>query len=217
MRFEGFPEQALDFYEGLEADNTKVYWSQHKATYDECVREPLLALCTDLAPEFGAATVFRPYRDLRFSRDRSPYKTAQGALLSGPDGDDSFYLQVSAAGLLVAAGYHEMASDQVQRYRAAVADDVTGEQLRDLVDDLEAAGHRVEGDVMATRPRGVAPDHPRVELLRYRTLVAVHQYPPEAWLHTPQAADVVVATWRDMRPLDRWLVGHVGASHLPRR
>jgi hypothetical protein len=105
----------------------------------------------------------------------------------------------------------------VQRYRAAVDDDVTGEQLQALVDDVEAAGHRVEGDVMATRPRGVDPDHPRLQLLRHRSLVAVRQYPPEPWLHTPRAAEVVVGTWREMRPLDEWLVRHVGASRLPRR
>jgi uncharacterized protein (TIGR02453 family) len=217
MSFPGFPEQALDFYEGLEADNTKAYWSDHKAVYEQCVREPLLALCAVVEPEFGPAKVFRPYRDVRFSRDESPYKTAQGALLRGAEGDESFYVQVGAAGLLVAAGYHEMASDQVQRYRAAVEDDVTGDQLRDLVDDLEARGHRVEGDVMKTRPRGVDPDHPRLHLLRHRTLVAVHQYPPDPWLHTPHAADVVVSTWREMQPLGRWLARHVGASHLPRR
>jgi uncharacterized protein (TIGR02453 family) len=217
VSFAGFPEQALDFYEGLEADNTKVFWSQHQQTYQQCVREPLLALCADLAAEFGPATVFRPYRDLRFSRDRSPYKTAQGALLRGPEGEESFYLQLSAAGLLVAAGYHEMASDQVQRFRAAVDDETTGEQLRELVDGLEHAGHRVEGDVMTTRPRGVDPDHPRLQLLRHRTLVAVHHYPPDPWLHTPQAADVVVTTWRQMQPFGCWLARHVGPSHLPRR
>lgn len=217
MTVTGFPEQALDFYEGLEADNTKAYWSDHKVVYEQCVREPLLALCAVLEPEFGAAKVFRPYRDVRFSRDKSPYKTAQGAVLSGPDGDEVFYVQLSAAGLLVAAGYHEMASDQVQRFRSAVEDDTTGEQLEALVDDLEDAGHQVEGDVMKTRPRGVAPDHPRLTLLRHRSLVAVHQYAPEPWLHTPDVVGVVSGTWRDMRPLGEWLARNVGASQLPRR
>jgi uncharacterized protein (TIGR02453 family) len=161
--------------------------------------------------------VFRPYRDVRFSADKTPYKTAQGAVLRGTEGDHVWYVQVSAAGLLVASGYHEMASDQLHRFRAAVDDDTTGEQLASVVDDVQAAGHLVDGDRMKTRPRGVAPDHPRLDLLRLRTLVASHQFGPSPWLHTPEAAEVVARTWREMAPLDAWLVRHVGVSHLPRR
>jgi uncharacterized protein (TIGR02453 family) len=217
MTFAGFPPEALDFYEGLEADNTKVYWTEHKAVYERAVREPLLALCADLEGRFGPAKVFRPYRDVRFSADKSPYKTAQGAVLAGPDGDGVFYTQVSAAGLLVAAGYHVMAPDQLARFREAVADDVTGPRLVAVLDRVRRAGHSVDGDVMKTRPRGVDPDHPRLLLLRHRTLTASQSYPPEPWLHTPDAATVVARAWDQMAPLNAWLATHVGPSHLPRR
>jgi uncharacterized protein (TIGR02453 family) len=217
MTFTGFPPEGLDFYEGLEADNTKVYWTEHKAVYERSVRDPLLALCADLEHRFGPAKIFRPYRDVRFSADKSPYKTAQGAVLTGRDGDDVFYVQLSAAGLLVAAGYHEMASDQLTRFRESVADDATGQRLDDVLATLRRAGHTVDGDVMKTRPRGVDPDHPRLHLLRHRTLTASHAYPPEAWLHTAEAATVVARAWGQMRPLNAWLAAHVGPSHLPRR
>jgi uncharacterized protein (TIGR02453 family) len=216
-QFTGFPEEALDFYEGLEADPTKAYWTDHKAVYERAVRGPMLALCAVLEPEYGPAKIFRPYRDVRFSADKTPYKTAQGAVLRGPEGGHVWYVQLSAAGLMVATGYHEMASDQVQRFRAAVDDDTTGEQLAALVEDLQAAGHLVEGDRMKTRPRGTAPDHPRLDLLRLRTLTARHQFGPSPWLHTPEAAGVVRRTWQEMAPLDAWLAQHVGDSHLPRR
>jgi uncharacterized protein (DUF2461 family) len=65
MTFAGFGEMVVDFYEGLEADNTKAYWSDQRAVYDEQVRAPMLALLADLEPEFGAGKVFRPYRDVR--------------------------------------------------------------------------------------------------------------------------------------------------------
>ena len=81
MSFEGFPDEGLVFYEGLEADNSKTYWTRHKAAYDEHVKAPLLAMLEELAPEFGTAKVFRPYRDVRFSHDKTPYKTHQGACL----------------------------------------------------------------------------------------------------------------------------------------
>jgi hypothetical protein len=110
-----------------------------------------------------------------------------------------------------------MAGDQLARFRAAVDDETTGEQLAAVVDGVEAAGHHVDGDRMRTRPRGVAPDHPRLDLLRLRTITATHQFGPEPWLQTQQAADVVARTWREMGPLDDWLARNVGPSHLPRR
>jgi uncharacterized protein (TIGR02453 family) len=217
MAFGGFPTAALDFYEALEADNTKAFWTDNREVYEAAVRTPLLALCDAMAAEFGPAKVFRPYRDVRFSKDKSPYKTAQGAVLGMSEGAGALYVQVSAAGLMVAAGYYEMASDQVQRYREAVDDPSTGEQLREVITAVETAGHSIGGDRLKTRPKGYPEDHPRLDLLRYRTLTAVHTYPPEPWLHTAEAADVIAATWREMTPLNRWLESNVGASRTERR
>jgi uncharacterized protein (TIGR02453 family) len=215
--FSGFPPEALDFYEELEADNTKAFWTENRHVYERAVKEPLLALCDRLAEEFGAAKVFRPYRDVRFSKDKSPYKTAQGAVLGTAAGAGAQYVQISAAGLLVAAGYYEMASDQVKRFREAVDDETSGEGLAGVLAAIESAGHTVHGDRLKTRPRGYDEDHPRIDLLRYKTLTAWHEYPPEPWLHTAEAAEVVASTWREMAPLNTWLERNVGASHLPRR
>src|SRR6478609_4809175 len=105
MAFEGFPDDGLVFYEGLEADNSKTYWTRHKAAYDTFVRGPLQALLEEIAPEFGTPKVFRPYRDVRFSHDKTPYKTHQGAVVH-PDGAGagSWYIQISAEGLMVSGG-----------------------------------------------------------------------------------------------------------------
>jgi uncharacterized protein (TIGR02453 family) len=217
-RFEGFPPEALDFYEDLEADNTKVFWTEHKHVYDQAVKQPLLALCDRLAPEFGSAKVFRPYRDVRFSKDKSPYKTAAAAVMHADgDGAGACYLQLSAAGLMLGAGYHEMASDQVARFRESVADDTLGNQLAQVLAGIEQAGHTVSGERLKTRPRDYSEDHPRIDLLRYKTLTAMHAYPPEPWLHTPEVADVVASVWREMAPLNTWLERNVGASHAARR
>src|SRR5262247_2221276 len=120
MAFRGWPMEALDFFEGLEADNSKTYWTEHKATYDEKVYAPMAALVADLEPEFGSGKIFRPYRDVRFSADKTPYKTNIGAIIG--DG----YVQLTAAGLSAGNGMHMMAPDQLTRYRAAVAADSTG-------------------------------------------------------------------------------------------
>ena len=83
MTFTGIPTAALDFYEDLEADNTKSFWTAHKQVYDEAVRAPLEALCLELEKQYGAAKLFRPYRDVRFAKDNTPYKTHQGAWFDG--------------------------------------------------------------------------------------------------------------------------------------
>ena len=177
MSFQGFPVEALDFYEGLESDNTKTYWTAHKKIYDECVRAPLVALCEALEPEFGESHLFRPYNDLRFAKDRSPYKEQQGAVV----GDH--YLHVSAAGLFAASGYHQMASDQVDRYRQAVDDKRTGGKLERVVGKIRSQGvhrrRRCAEDTAARLPGGPSADRAasaqgagRVDRIRVTTMAA---------------------------------------------
>jgi uncharacterized protein (TIGR02453 family) len=208
--FTGFPAEALIFFEGLEADNSKAYWTDHRDTYDKAVRGPMLALLAALEPEFGDSHLFRPHRDVRFSKDKSPYKTAIGAH-TGRGG----YLQVSANGLMVAAGYWQTASDQVERLRAAVADDRDGPKLEALVDGLRTAGYEVSGTRLKTRPRGYDADHPRIELLRYKTLTVHREFGEPPWLAEPAVLERVAEAWREMRVLTDWLDRHVGPTRLP--
>src|SRR5204863_1827323 len=79
VAFRGWPTEALEFYEGLEADNSRTYWLDHKETYDKQVYGPMADLLAELEPEFGPGRIFRPNRDVRFSADKSPYKTAIAA------------------------------------------------------------------------------------------------------------------------------------------
>ncbi len=104
-RFSGFPPDALAFYAGLAADNSKTYFDAHREVYESCVREPLELLLVELAPEFGTGKVFRPHRDVRFSKDKSPYKLAASAVLSR-DGAacTAHYVELSAAGLRLGGG-----------------------------------------------------------------------------------------------------------------
>jgi uncharacterized protein (TIGR02453 family) len=216
MGFTGIPDDAFVFYEGLEADNSKTYFTRHKHLYEEAVRAPMLALAEELAAEFGQAQLFRPYRDVRFAKDKSPYKTHQGAFVERMPGI-GLYVEVSAAGLYTAGGVYSQATDQVARYRAAVDEDLSGKPLEAIVASLRAAGHEVSGDRLKTRPRGVPDDHPRLDLLRHRSLHAGSRFEPESWVHTPEVAGRVRDSWRDYAPLVEWLCEHVRGSELPRR
>jgi uncharacterized protein (TIGR02453 family) len=211
MTFNGFPEEAFGFYERLEADNSRSFWAAHRAEYEQYVREPMVALGDELAAEFGAATVFRPHRDIRFSADKSPYKTYQGMFAERVPGT-GFYCQISADGLLASGGFHSQAPNQVERYRAAVDADRSGSALALVVARLEQDGFSVGGDQLKTRPRGIAADHPRLNLLRYRSLTATKDWPAGPEIYGRPALSLVRQTWVQLIPLCDWLGEHVGAA-----
>ncbi|HEX6208810.1 MAG TPA: DUF2461 domain-containing protein [Actinomycetota bacterium] len=210
MAFRGWPVEALEFYEGLEADNTKGYWQEHRHVYDGLVRAPMEALLEELSPEWGDWKIFRPYRDIRFSPDKSPYKTHIGATIG------SGYVQLSANGLAAGCGMYQMARDQLERYRAAVGAERTGRELVELVDAVRADGIEITAhDVLKTAPRGHPKDHPRIELLRLKGLITWREWPAAAWMGTPKAKDRIVEFLRRSKPIADWLESHVGPSTLP--
>lgn len=207
MAFEGWPAEALEFYEGLAADNSKSYWLAHKQVYDECVLAPMRELLAELEPEHGESHIFRPYRDVRFSKDKSPYKTEIAAAFR--DG----YVRLSAEGLGAGRGMHQMAPDQLDRYRNAAAADVTGEKLAAIVATLHRQDIGVQGHESLKRvPRSYPADHPRADLLRQKGLYAWRQWDVEPWLGTPLARAKVAGFLAAAEPLSDWLAQHVGPS-----
>lgn len=214
MRFDGFGEHAVDFYEGLAADNSKAYWSDHKAVYDDEIHAPMRALLDELEPEFGTGKIFRPYRDVRFSSDKSPYKTHCGAVIQVSGA--AFYTQLGADGLLVAGGAYQWSADQLARYRMAVDAERSGEDLRRLLAAVPGGntGMQRGGDLLRSRPRGSAADHPRLDLLRHRSLYLWRSWPPDEVLHQRACLDRVRQGWQLTRPLTEWLARHVGATEI---
>ena len=206
MTFRGWPAEAIEFYEGLEADNSKAYWQDHKVVYEKQVREPMEELLRELAPEFGEGKIFRPYRDVRFSKDKSPYKTAMGATLA-----EGGYIHLSSEGLGAGCGMYHMEPDQLERYRRAVADDKTGGQLEKLVAALRKKRIEVSAhDSLKTAPKGYPKDHPRIDLLRQKGLITWKSWPVGAWLGTAQAKTRVVEFLRTSKAINDWLAANVG-------
>jgi uncharacterized protein (TIGR02453 family) len=203
MSFQGWPEEALEFYEGLEADNSKTYWLAHKEVYDSSVLLPMSELMAELEPEHGESKIFRPYRDVRFSKDKTPYKTAIGARIGAG------YVQLSADGLAAGTGSYGMATDQLERYRQAVAADSSGKDLEKIIATVRRHDIEVRGrDVLKSAPRGYPADHPRIELLRYKGLVAWKEWPVEPWLTTAAARHRIAEFLSAARPLNDWLTRH---------
>jgi uncharacterized protein (TIGR02453 family) len=214
MTFAGFPAEAFDFYERLEADNSKAFWQANKPTFDTAVQAPMVALCDELG-DYGPFRIFRPYNDLRFAKNRPPYKTHQGAYVEA-DGGSGYYFHIGADGLLVGVGYYGMAKDQLERFREAVASDDTGPAIERITDALARQGYSIGAmDELRSAPRGYPKDHPRIALIKRKGLMASRQFPVAKWMSTKQAAARMRSTWDGARPLCEWLDANVGPSTMP--
>src|SRR6478752_6436218 len=164
----------------------------------------MTALVEALEPEFGAAKVFRPYRDVRFAKDKTPYKTAQGAFVaSGPS--TGWYVQVSAAGVRVGVGFYEASGPRLASIRSAIADDKTGRRLRRILTTLEKAGWELGGETLKTAPRGYDADHPRIDLLRHKSMTLGKSYGFEPVIHTAELLELVRTDWRAGSAFVRWV------------
>jgi uncharacterized protein (TIGR02453 family) len=206
VTFAGIPIAALDFYEDLENDNSKGFWTANKHVYDESVKAPLEALVHEIEKEFGPAKLFRPYRDVRFAKDKTPYKTHQGAWFD----ESARYVQVSAAGLYVAAGYWDTSTPQVERLRRAVADDVAGAALERAIGKTTKAGYNLGGHTLTRVPSGYDKQHPRAELLKHKSLTVSREIGGPDWLSTAKAKAEITKLLRGMAPVVDWLDTHVG-------
>jgi uncharacterized protein (TIGR02453 family) len=214
--FSGFPPEAITFFAGLAEDNSKRYFDAHRSTYEDAIREPLELLLADLHGEFGTGKVFRPNRDVRFSKDKSPYKLAAYAVLVRDDATcTGHYVQLSAEGLRVGGGLYGPDRGQLERARRAIADERFGAELERIVAGLPPLV--LMPPELRTAPRGFPRDHPRIDLLRRKHLAAMRLHAPAPWLGTPAALERVAEDWRQLGPLHAWLERNVGAADAVQR
>ena len=214
--FDGLGPGVFEWLAGLERDNSLEYVAATREGYDE-VRGGLRAMLEELAREFGGAPrLARQTRDLRFRPGAPPYKTRAYGIIEGAGGaSGGLYAELSAGGLYAGSGYYRMAPDQLARYRAAAAEEATGEALLAATGVACDAGLELGGERLRTAPRGVALDHPRIELLRWRSLIAGASLPGAAGIGRAAALGHVAGAWRAAGPLRAWLDAHVGPSELP--
>lgn len=213
--FKGFSTEALAFYEGLEGDNPKAFWTADKAVYDVHVKGAMELFLALLPSGYQPFHVFRPNRDVRFAKDKSPYKTMDGAT-SETEGGSIRYTHLAATGLLVAAGQYMMQNDQIARQRAAIDDEIRGAQLLRIIATLRKKGYEIGpggNPPLKTAPKGYPVDHPRIELLR-KGLIASVGISDVSVVTSPQARAVAMEFWKDSGALTDWLDNNVGPSML---
>jgi len=218
--FTGMPDEGLAFLEDLEERNTKDFFDANKAVFRDQVQAPFAALVEAAAarlrrsvPGIGQPKVFRIYRDLRFSKDKTPYKTSMSASVPSrppaedgrPGVDTGFYVNVGPAGLYVASGLYHPGRPELERVRAAIADPDTGPELEAILGRAAAKGLEPYLDPLQRAPKSYPADHPRAGLLKARSLVLNRQHGRAPWLQTAELLDHLVADWKAMIPFNRWL------------
>jgi uncharacterized protein (TIGR02453 family) len=211
MTFSGWTPDALAFFRELAVNNTKPWWTANKHRYDTDVYAPMAEFAADVASIFGTLKIRRPHRDVRFSADKSPYKTTiAGGIETG--GGMLLGLQLSTEGLGVVAGHFALAPDQLERFRVAIDNDVTGRAFEKVVHRLATNGYPLRSfSQLKSVPRGYPKDHPRAALLTYKGLHVDSQFGPDA---LPTTSKQITKAWIDARPLLDFLHEHVGPTTL---
>ncbi len=226
--FTGFGPDALDFLDGLAADNSKVYFDANRTTYDEQVAAPIKSLVLAVGAELRdrvspdiqfepkvGKSLFRINRDLRFSKDKTPYNPYVDAVFwegESPRSSPGFILRIGADTLVVGTGVFGLEGDRASRFRDAIVDDVTGGEFVELV---AAARKAVKGASMSEPqrkrvPRGYPADHPRADLLLYDGFHLSTEVPPPASITSPKFATWVADRYEKFGPVEQWLVRNVG-------
>jgi uncharacterized protein (TIGR02453 family) len=208
MLFSGLSPNAPAFFRELAENNTKAWWSANQDRYAAQVRAPFEALAAELEPEFGDIKIFRPYRDVRFSADKTPYKLQIGMVTRNPT---AHYLQLSESGLLLGGGAYDVPPAALGRFREIVDSPRLAAELQSVLAQAAASGFEPMADgALRTAPRGYALDHPRIELLRLTRLAIGRHDDPADWMWTPGAFDIISDGWRAVSTWCDWLASHLG-------
>lgn len=221
VAFSGFSQDLLDFFQQLAKNNNKAWLDAHRREYDGLLIEPAKQFVAALAEELDSisphirakptidGSIMRMNRDIRFSADKSPYKTAlhfrfwQG---TQKNTSPSFFMRFDATRLGIAAGVHGFTQEQLQAYRNAVADEQTGKALRRAIDTALAKGFELSGEHYKRVPKGFEPDHVNADLLRHNGLLVGQDMPLAEEMCSPKAAKYILKQFKQLTPLHTWLV-----------
>jgi uncharacterized protein (TIGR02453 family) len=194
--FRGFPKETFAFLRGLSKNNKKLWFDAHKDDYENFYVAPAVAFIEALGPrlkklskrvEFEAragGSLMRIYRDVRFSKDKRPYKDHLDLFFwegrnKGWDAP-GFFMRLTKDEVWLGTGMHHfMDPKRVASYRRAVDDDAKGKKLATLVAKLRKAGYTVGGEELKKVPKGFEPDHPRAALLKHKGLFAMAETTPK--------------------------------------
>lgn len=222
LGFNGFPQEAVTFFQDLKVNNNKTWFDAHKTDYQNYVMEPAQAFIEEmgvrlkqLSPGVHAEprvnkSIFRIYRDIRFSKDKTPYKTHLGIWMWEGEGakfeSSGYYFHLEPPNIMLGVGLHTFSKTLLQAYRKAVVDPVAGPKLVEVVQEVSVkGGYRLGGEHYKRVPRGYDPEHPNAELLRYKGLTAGSEEPIPDEFYSAEFLDYSFQRYADMYPIQHWL------------
>lgn len=236
--FTGFRPAALTFLRSLARNNKREWFEANRSRYESEVKRPLQVLVEEIDARLGEIapemvgnpkkSIFRIYRDVRFSKDKSPYKTNAAAWFYHRDaghavgtaavhGGAGFYFQIAPKENIVAGGIWMPPGEALKTLRLAIANN--HEELRSILKApafRRAFGALSDEAVLKRAPVGFDPEHPAVDLLRYKSFT-VSQDLTEAELLSPKLPDIVAKKYATMLPLVRWVNRVLGLPPHSRR
>jgi uncharacterized protein (TIGR02453 family) len=220
MAFSGIPKTGLLFLRQLAANNDRGWFEAHRSAWDDELLPAMISACSALqarlrdvlprltfVPRVGGS-LYRLSRDVRFSKDKRPYKTHTAALLwDGPDKHASpgVYLHVSHDTVIFGGGLYAFQETQLERFRQRLLHDGAGEAIVRALARAKKAGLDPAGEQLVRPPRGFPADHPRADLARHKGLVVGLTHKPGSWLHGDEFLDRAEDAARAYAPLHRWL------------
>ena len=229
-----FTHDALGFLRGIKKNNNKTWFEAHRADYESHVREPMRELIGEmdarfrrLAPEIGGdpkRSMFRINRDIRFSKDKSPYKTHAACWFhhsraskqvgsEANEGSAGFYFHLEPGASMVGAGLWMPPSNQIKRLRNAIDDDPRG--FDRMTRSLRRFGGLDDEAMLKRMPRGYEETHPAAKWLRHTSFTSGRRL-TDAQVTSPKLGAILEKEFAGLLPLVRWLNGALGYSAVSR-
>jgi uncharacterized protein (TIGR02453 family) len=225
-RFDGFPRESVQFYENLARNNTREWFADHKNEFEERVMVPARDFVyemgerlREIAPRITAdprldRSIFRHYRDTRFSRVKVPYKTHLGIFFwegQRPKMEcPGYYFHLEPPNLLLGVGIHCFSKPLLEFYRDSAVHPTHGPELTDAVNEVEQKGYAIGVRHFKKTPRGYDPAHRNSELLLHNGLTAAFMTRIPDELYSTDIVDYCFRRFSDMAPLHRWLLDMIG-------
>ena len=220
--FQGFSKDSIKFYEDLTNKNSKEWFADHKSDYEEFVMKPARFFVTDLGERLQAISseiqaipktdksIFRIYRDIRFTPDKRPFKTHLGILfweghrkkLECP----GFYLQIDKDKIFIGSGLYMFSTDIRDNFRRAVVDEKKGDELAEIVAILQKQGFQLGGKHYKKVPRGFDKDHKNAEFLLYNGFWAGKEFPIVEEFYSEDFIDWCFEHFLKMFDLHKWML-----------
>ena len=209
--FAGFPPDTVPFLKDLKANNKRDWFQASKPRYEAAYKAPAAAFCAAMTFRLQAETgdvhtakVFRINRDIRFSKDKTPYNTYLHILFRREGARGGLFFGLQTDGLVLGVGVMGFDKGQLAAYRDAVADR-QGEQLAEIIAKLIATGARMDEPALKRVPKGFDPEHPRGDFLKHKSLTIWHDMPESTQVTTPGFADICANHFQTYADLGRWI------------